>query len=107
MIWCRGKPAPAAPRYPERRPKSGLVTLATAREQDYIGHMGTVNLETDNAPHPESETDRQRRLSREARMVAEADADIAADRLVDEADVDAWIDSIGTGHELPVPYAGS
>nr|WP_294555589.1 hypothetical protein [uncultured Rhodopila sp.] len=38
-------------------------------------------------------------------MIAEADADIAAGRLVDEADVDAWIDSIGTNRELPVPYA--
>jgi predicted transcriptional regulator len=69
--------------------------------------VGTANLETDNTPHPESATGGQRRLSREARMVAEADADVAADRLVDEADVDAWIDSIGTGHELPVPYAES
>jgi len=40
-------------------------------------------------------------------MIAEADADLAAGRLVDEADVDAWIDSLGTDHELPVPYAKS
>jgi hypothetical protein len=32
--------------------------------------------------------------------------DEPAGRLVDEAEVDAWIDSIGTDHELPVPYAG-
>ncbi len=36
-------------------------------------------------------------------MIAEAEADIAAGRLVDEAEVDSWIDSIGTGRELPVP----
>jgi predicted transcriptional regulator len=68
--------------------------------------MGTMNLETNNTPHPETESGRQRRLAREAKMIAEADADVAAGRLVDEADVDAWIDSIGTDHELPVPYAG-
>jgi predicted transcriptional regulator len=39
-------------------------------------------------------------------MVAEADADIAAGRLIDEAEVDAWIDSIGTGHEVPPPRSG-
>ena len=42
----------------------------------------------------------------EAAMVAQADASVAAGRLVDEAIVDAWIDSIGTEHELPVPYSG-
>jgi predicted transcriptional regulator len=68
--------------------------------------MGTTNLKTDNPPHPETEAARQRRLAWEAKMIAEADADIAAGRLVDEAEVDAWIDSIGTDHELPVPYAG-
>lgn len=36
-------------------------------------------------------------------MIAEAEADIAAGRLVDESEADAWIDSLGTDHELPVP----
>ncbi len=53
-----------------------------------------------------AETERQRRIAWEAEMIAEADADIAAGRLVDEAEVDAWIDSLGTDHELPVPYSG-
>jgi predicted transcriptional regulator len=52
------------------------------------------------------EDDRQRRFAREAAGIAEADADIAAGRVVDEAEVDAWIDSIGTDHELPVPSSG-
>jgi predicted transcriptional regulator len=68
--------------------------------------MDTLNLETDTTPHPETEADRQRRLAWEAKMIAEADAAIAAGWLVDEAEVDAWVDSIGTDHELPVPYAG-
>jgi hypothetical protein len=71
-----------------------------------VSDRGTTDLRTDNTPHPETESGRQRRLAREAKMIAEADADIAAGRLVDEADVDAWIDSIGTDHELPVPYVG-
>jgi predicted transcriptional regulator len=65
----------------------------------------------DTAPLPgvtsrQTEADRQRRIAWEAMMVAQADASIAAGRMVDEAEVDAWIDSIGTDHELPVPYAG-
>jgi len=69
----------------------------------------------DTAPPPadsvtpaprETEDERQRRFAWEAEMIAEADADIAAGRLVDSAKVKAWIDSIGTDHELPVPYSG-
>jgi predicted transcriptional regulator len=65
-----------------------------------------------NVIHPEAllasvpEADRQRRRAREAAMIAQADASIAAGRVVDEAAVDAWIDSIGTDHELPAPYSG-
>jgi predicted transcriptional regulator len=66
--------------------------------------MDTTNLETDDTPRPENQADRRRRIAWEATMIAEADSDIAAGRLVDEADVDAWIDSIGTDHKLPPPY---
>ncbi len=55
------------------------------------------------AARPENEAAKRRRLAWEAEMIAEADADIAAGRLIDEAEVDAWIDSIGTDHELPPP----
>ena len=68
--------------------------------------MGTTNLETEHASRPETEAARQRRIAWEAERIAEARADVAAGRLVDEAEVDAWIDSIGTDHELPVPYSG-
>ena len=67
--------------------------------------MVTLNLDSNSMPGPETEAERQRRFAWEAERIAEADADIAAGRLVDEADVDAWIDSIGTDHELPVPYS--
>ena len=70
--------------------------------------MDNAPLPGDNAPTArlETEAERQRRLAWKAEMIAEADADIAAGRLVDSAKVKAWIDSIGTDHELPVPYSG-
>ena len=71
--------------------------------------MDTINPapgETADTTRPETEAERQRRLAWEAEMIAEADADIAAGRLVDSAKVKAWIDSIGTADELPVPYSG-
>jgi predicted transcriptional regulator len=68
--------------------------------------MDTTNLETGNSPRPETAADRQRRIAWDAAMIAEADADIEAGRLVDSAKVKAWIDSIGTDHEAPVPYSG-
>lgn len=67
--------------------------------------MDTLNFDSNPMPSPETEAERQRRFAWEAARIAEADADIAAGRLVDETDVDAWIDSIGTDHELPVPCA--
>ncbi len=69
--------------------------------------MDTKHVETSPAPHGETRVERQARIAWEAKGIAEARADVATGRLVDEAAVDAWIDSIGTDHELPVPYAGS
>lgn len=71
--------------------------------------MAYVQAMTQPAPVTESvietEAERQARLAWEAEGIAEARADVAAGRLVDAAEVDAWIDSIGTDHELPVPRA--
>jgi predicted transcriptional regulator len=64
--------------------------------------MDTAPNAVDTA-RPESAADKQRRLAWEARMIAEARAELDAGLFVDAADVDAWIDSIGTDHELPVP----
>ena len=70
--------------------------------------MDTVPRPDDDAPEPRLETGAEREacLAWEAKMIAEADADIAAGRLVDSAKVKAWIDSIGTDHELPLPRSG-
>jgi predicted transcriptional regulator len=65
--------------------------------------MDTTNLGTGDPPHPETEAERRRRIAWEAAMIAEADAELDAGLFVDSAEVDAWIDSIGTDHELPLP----
>ena len=65
--------------------------------------MDTTNFETGDTPRPETEAARQRRIAWEAAMIAEAEAELDAGLYVDSADVDAWIDSIGTDHELPLP----
>ena len=60
--------------------------------------MDTVNPtpnDGDGAPNPETDAEKRRRLAGEA----ELDAGL----YVDAAEVDAWIDSIGTEHELPLP----
>jgi len=68
--------------------------------------MDTVNPapgESADTPHPETEVERQRRLAWEAEGIAAAEASLAAGLYVDADDIDAWIDSIGTDHELPPP----
>ena len=66
----------------------------------------------DTAPRPdgrpdtlswESEAERERRIAWEAEGIAAAKASLAAGLYVDADDIDAWIDSIGTDHELPPP----
>jgi hypothetical protein len=66
--------------------------------------MDTTNLDTGQTPRPEPEADRQHRIAWEAERIAEADASIAAGYYATAAEVDAWIDSLGTDHPLPVPY---
>jgi predicted transcriptional regulator len=70
--------------------------------------MDTTPLPGDPTPTnpPETAADRQRRIASEAAGIAKARASIAAGRVVDEAELDAWIDSIGTDHELPAPNSG-
>jgi predicted transcriptional regulator len=51
------------------------------------------------------ETDQETRLAWEAEGIARARASAAAGRIVDATKVKAWIDSIGTDHELPIPYS--
>ena len=57
----------------------------------------------DHTPTTESEAERERRLAWERDRIAEAEAEIAAGLYVDGDEVDAWLASIGTDHELPLP----
>jgi len=51
----------------------------------------------------ETEADRQRRFTWEAQQIAGAQADIEAGLFIEEAEVDAWLDSLDTDQELPTP----
>ena len=51
----------------------------------------------------ETEAERQFRLAWEADGIAKARAELDAGFYVDADEIDAWIDSIGTAHELPPP----
>jgi len=57
-----------------------------------------LTVETD-----ESRAARCQRLAWEAARIAEARAELDEGFGIDEAAVDAWIDSLGTEHELPPP----
>jgi predicted transcriptional regulator len=69
-----------------------LVRLGTDHEQQ-PPYVQSPNLN-------ESESEKYRR---ESAMVAAGLASLAAGRIVDSTDVDAWIDSIGTRDERPIP----
>jgi predicted transcriptional regulator len=56
--------------------------------------------------HSQTAAARQRHIAREAELIAQARASAAAARTVSEEQVDAWIDSLGTDHELPPPSSG-
>jgi hypothetical protein len=79
-------------------------TLATEGGKDYLVLMDTMNLDTGQSATPETEIERQIRLAREADGIARARASIAAGYYATSAEVNAWIDSLGTNNPLPVPY---
>jgi hypothetical protein len=58
------------------------------------------------APRKETAKAKEQRLAREAEMIAEARASVAAGRTVSLEAVSAWIESLGTDHELPLPQSG-
>ena len=64
----------------------------------------SLNVDPSSEAEPE-ESDRARelRLAYEAKRVAASDASIAAGRLIPMAAVRAWINSIVTQDELPLP----
>jgi predicted transcriptional regulator len=63
--------------------------------------MSTPNTVSGDKTDTDKASTRQRDLAYEAEMIAEAREQAAAGRTVSEEQVDAWIDSLGTEHELP------
>ncbi len=70
--------------------------------------MATAPPSADPTPidPPETVADQQRRIAWEAERIAEARASVATGRLIDSDEINAWIDSLGTDHELPPPRSG-
>lgn len=74
--------------------------------------------DSSRAPRAETEAERQRRVARETeardpegserrrRLTVEGLADVDAGRLIDDAAMQAWADSLGTDQELAVPQPG-
>ena len=58
------------------------------------------------APRCETATEKQQRVPHEAALLAQGRASAATGRTVSETQVDSWIDSLGTDHELPLPHSG-
>jgi predicted transcriptional regulator len=73
-----------------------------AEAEATLGSMDTTPRPDNDTARPHSEA-LQRRLAWEAERLAEARAELDAGLYVDAAEVAAWIDSIGTDHELPPP----
>jgi hypothetical protein len=71
-----------------------LAALAIAAARDYPGVTDTLNQDIGTASETETEAERQARLAWEAEMIAEARDDVVAGRLVDAAEVRAWVDSL-------------
>ena len=83
--------------------------MAAARRGADLPGMPTLGLPADAdlpAPRKETAKEREQRIAREAEMIAEARASVAAGRTVSLEAVSAWIDSLGTDHELPLPQSG-
>jgi hypothetical protein len=68
--------------------------------------MDTVNpAPGESADTPaETEAERYRRLAWEAEGLVRARASIASGYYATSAEVNAWIDSLGSDNPLPVPY---
>ena len=112
----RSSASDAACSRPRRRPPVSLIPAGTGSRLAFpprYRHQpaGTQAAAVEPAhgpldPPPETPEVRARRLAREAEMIAEADADIAAGRTVSLEAVEAWVASLGTDRELPVPQSG-
>jgi predicted transcriptional regulator len=102
-------PKPAGHRRPviAGRRTGHVISLGLSPRPAYIPGMAmNPSPRRDaHAPDPvsESKAARAERLARERQQIDEAIASAAVGEVVSEADFDAWVDSLGTDHELPPP----
>jgi hypothetical protein len=83
--------------------------LAIGRRCAYLVVMSDVDFMTGAdfpAPRDETAEEKAERIAREAVMIAEARASVAAGRVVSLEAVTAWVDSWDTDNELPPPHLG-
>jgi hypothetical protein len=64
---------------------------------------GASNLQGEPSERPETAEARRLRLAREAEMIAEAEAELAAGLGIPQAEANAWLDSLDTDRPLPFP----
>ncbi len=86
-----------------------VLVVALGGNCAYIIVMSDIDFMTGAdfpAPRDETAEEKAARIAREAVMIAEARASVAAGRVVSLEAVSAWVDSLGTDHELPVPQSG-
>ncbi|MBV8359975.1 MAG: hypothetical protein JO189_18865 [Deltaproteobacteria bacterium] len=100
------------PRWPPGAAEAGRFRPERPFSSQARGTIGTVGLarycplmDEPQLPNPAPETDEERRvrLAREAALIAEAEADVEAGRLIPGKAVSTWLESLGTDHELPRP----
>jgi hypothetical protein len=71
----------------------------------YLAAMDTAPLEGSRPESGETPEVRRRRLAKQAEMITEARAQVVAGQTVSLEAVEAWIEGLGTDHELPVPQS--
>jgi predicted transcriptional regulator len=69
-----------------------------------VAYMQSMTQPAPADDHIETEAEQQARLAWEAEGIAKARASTAAGYYATSAEVNAWIDSLGTDNPLPVPY---
>ena len=77
--------------------------VASGPRKAYSMPMDRMNLETDATLSPETEAEQRARVTWEATGIAKARSQLGAGLYVDATEIAAWIDIIGTDHELPPP----
>jgi len=65
--------------------------------------MGTMKFEPGQWPFAESLGEDPAVAERRRQQTLQGLADVDAGRLIDDAAMQAWADSLGTDHELPAP----